>query len=340
MWEVALRDLVWRRRRYLVSLAGTALVFAVSLAVTGISDAFPVEVERTFDALGAEVFVVPEGVAGPLTGSQPFDPAQLPEGTAPMAYLIQSADPEDPQMVATFGLEPGRSEPQVSEGRQLSGPDDALVGDAAGLEVGDPLEISGRRLEVVGVVDDLSLNAGMAGVVVPLATFQQAFLGGSELVMAGIGGPTVDDVPEGFRMVDRDEAREDALRILADATSTINLVKVLLWVVAALIVGSVLFVSVTERTTEVAVLKAIGTATRSLAGGIALQAAVLAGGSAVVGVLLALVIAPLFPMPVELSWVALAGLPAVGVVVGLGAVGVALRRAVRIEPALAFGGSA
>ena len=93
MWHAAFRDLVWRRRRYAISAVGTALVFAVSLAVTGISDSFPAELDRTFDSLRAQSFLVPEGVSGPLSGSQPFDPDRLPSRVDPMAYFIQTANP-------------------------------------------------------------------------------------------------------------------------------------------------------------------------------------------------------------------------------------------------------
>ena len=35
MWFAAFRDLIWRRRRYLISVLGTSLVFALSLLTIG-----------------------------------------------------------------------------------------------------------------------------------------------------------------------------------------------------------------------------------------------------------------------------------------------------------------
>jgi putative ABC transport system permease protein len=35
MWLVSLRDLQWRRRRFLIAVAATALVFAMSLLMAG-----------------------------------------------------------------------------------------------------------------------------------------------------------------------------------------------------------------------------------------------------------------------------------------------------------------
>lgn len=340
MWHAALRDLVWRRRRYAISAVGTALVFAVSLVVTGISESFPAELDRTFDSLGAQSFFVPEGVSGPLTGSQPFDPDQLPRGVDPMAYFVQTANPEDPQTVALIGLDPGAFEPIVASGHQLEGPDQVLVDGASSFRTGSSIEIAGEDLEVVGRVEGMSVNAGMPVVVVPLGSFQSIVLGGQPLATAGIARDPGIQAPPGFVHVSLEEAREDALRLLGDATSTIDLIKVLLWIVAALILGSVMYLSAIERTRDFAVFKAIGVATMPMAGGVALQAAVLSAVAALLGEVFAFALAPIFPLPVTLSPAAMFAMPAIALLVGLVAGTFALRRAVSVDPALAFGGAA
>ncbi len=341
MWHAALRDLVWRRKRYAISAFGAAVVFAVGLAVTGVSDAFPAELDRTFETLRASSFIVPDGVSGPITGAQPFDPFVLPPDVDPMAYLVQTANPEEPRMVAVFGLTPGEAEPTVARGSQLGGLDQAIVDSGAGaaFDVGATVEVSGRSFDIVGQVDHLSVNAGMPIVVIPLETFQATLLGGLPMATAGISRDTSIEAPPGFHVVSAEAAREDTLRILGNATSTIELVKVLLWVVAALIVGSVMYLSVVERTRDFAVFKAIGTATGPMAAGVAIQAVVLSVTAALMGEILAFLIAPLFPLEVLLSRSALLGLPAVALLVGILSGAFALRRAVSVEPALAFGGA-
>jgi putative ABC transport system permease protein len=56
------------------------------------------------------------------------------------------------------------------------------------------------------------------------------------------------------------------------------------------------------------------------------------------GGLLSLVLVPLFPMHVDVPMSAYLLLPVVGVVIGLLASAAGMRRAVTIDPALAFGG--
>ena len=53
MIRAALRDLQWRRRRFVIAMAGVALVFAMGLIMTGLSESFSLEVDRTLDAVGA-----------------------------------------------------------------------------------------------------------------------------------------------------------------------------------------------------------------------------------------------------------------------------------------------
>jgi putative ABC transport system permease protein len=339
MWYAAIRDLIWRRRRYAISIAGTALVFGVSLAVTGISDAFPAELDRTFDSLGATSFVIPDDTSGPFTGSHPFDPAELPDGVDPMAYLVQTANPIEPEMVAVVGLPSGDAEPTVMDGAQLAAPGDALVDADSSFAVGSTVELAGRQFDVTGRVDGMSLHAGMPIVVVPLESFQETLLGGLPMVTGGIARGPVEEIPDGFHVVDLPTAREDTLRILGDAAATITMIKVLLWVVAGLIVGSVMYLSAVERTRDFAVFKAIGAPTRAMAGGVALQAAVLATAASVLGIALAFLMAPFFPMRVQLSTTSVIVLPAIGLGIGLVAAVFALRRAVSVDPALAFGGA-
>ena len=133
-------------------------------------------------------------------------------------------------------------------------------------------------------------------------------------------------------------AENDLLRALGQAKSTISLLAFLLWIVAALIVGSVVYVSVLERQRDFAVFKATGVSTNSILGGLATQAVILSLVAAVVGSGIAVILSPAFPIPVSLTLGSFLLLPAVAVVIGLLASLAGLRRAVSIDPALAFGG--
>jgi putative ABC transport system permease protein len=334
----ALRDLLWRRRRYMISIVGCGLVFGMSLLMSGLSSAFPLEITRTVDALGAQQFLEPVGVNGPFTGAKAFAASKIPSGALPFAFTTQSANPEHPQAIVLIGVKTGSGEePKVTSGRQLHGANDALVDDASPFATGTHINLGGHSFTVVGRLTDFSLNAGTPGVVIPIAAIQRDFLNGLPLVTGAIVEHR-SSAPPGFHLVNRQQTLADTLLSLGSARQSIDLVKILLWIVAALIVGSVVFLSVIERTTDFAVFKAIGTSTGSIGAGLAIQSVALAVSASAVGIAVGLLLAPEFPIPVAISSGAAILLPVVAIVVGLVASLFGLRRVIRIEPALAFGG--
>ena len=340
MWFAAFRDLVWRRRRYLISVLGTSLVFALSLLMTGMAASFPAEIDTTMDHLQVADFVVPDGVAGPLTANRPFDPKALPDGVIPMATIVARIGVDPAVPVTAFGLGEGAAGLAVDQGRSPSGTDELAVAAGNGWHVGDRVTIAGVPMTVSGLLPDLSLNAGLPVVVMPLAAFQQAFFDGAPLATAGLAERPGTQAPPGYTTITPHDAKADLMGILGDAVSTLGLIRILLWIVAGLIVGSVVFLSAVERTRDFAVFKAIGASTRGMAGGVIFQGLTVALASTLVGTLLAVVIGPTFPMHVTFTTAALLTMPAIAITIGLIASLFGLRRAVRVEPALAFGGAA
>ena len=341
MIHAAIRDLLWRRRRYLISVIGCGLVFGLSLLMSGLSAAFGVELDRTIENLGARAFVLPDGVRGPFSGSTPFAADQLPDGVVPMAYLTQTTGGlDDPVVASLVGVPRGSTaEPAVASGRSLEGRREVLVDDRSPYATGSTVEVGGQPFTVVGRVESMSLTGGLLAVVMDLPELQATIFEGAPLATAGIvtrGAPTL---PAGLHSVTAVEARDDGLRVLASANQSINFVTGLLWGVAALIVASVVYLSAMERTRDFAVFKATGTATAAMGAGLALQALVVAVASALTGIVLGLLLAPMFPMPVAIEWRSVVMLLVVALVVGSVASLFGLRRALSVEPALAFGGA-
>jgi putative ABC transport system permease protein len=99
------------------------------------------------------------------------------------------------------------------------------------------------------------------------------------------------------------------------------------------------YLSTLERVRDFAVMKAIGVSTRSLRLGLLASALLLAALSAIGGTILAYFLGPRFPMEVDTPAASYATLLLVAVVVGVVAGYIGLRRAVRVDPALAFGGA-
>jgi putative ABC transport system permease protein len=232
----------------------------------------------------------------------------------------------------------GPGMPAIATGRAPSGVDEAAVSSTLGTDVGGQIEMGSRSMRIVGIVEDSTALAGQPNVFLTVPGAQLVGYSGQPIVSSiGIHGAPAK-APDGYRIVDRAGAVGDLMRPMNEAEGALTMLSVLLWIVAALIVGSVIYLSALERTRDFAVLKAVGVSTRSVLAGLCLQAVIVAVLAAVLGGLLSLVLVPVFPMRVVVPTSAFLLLPVTAVLIGLLASAAGLRRAVSIDPALAFGG--
>ena len=115
--------------------------------------------------------------------------------------------------------------------------------------------------------------------------------------------------------------------------------RILLWVVAAVIIGAVVYLSALERQRDFAVLKAIGTSNRTLLSSLALQAVIVALAAVAIAAVVQVFLAPAFPLKVSVPARAFWQLPLFAVVMALLAGLAGMRRVARSDPALAFAGA-
>jgi putative ABC transport system permease protein len=144
--------------------------------------------------------------------------------------------------------------------------------------------------------------------------------------------------PSGFATLTTSDVEKDLNRPVASAKQTIDLIRRLLWLVSAGIIGAIVYLSALERTSDFAVLKAIGVSTGSLVRGLLGQTIVLALLAVGIAVVLELAIEPFSAMSPEVPVRGYVELALAAVIAGVIASLFALRRATRIDPALAFGG--
>jgi len=348
MLFTALRDMQWRSRRLVIAILSTALVFAMTLVMTGLANGFRVEAQRTVDAIGVDTFVIKAGAAGPFLGSTPFPEAELARvaalpgvvTAAPLACAQSNVkDGTSRRNVTVFGApEHGPGMPPIPEGRAPSTPDEVAVSSTLGRRVGDELQVGAYTLRVVGIVPNSTAMAKMPNVFLTTQGVQRLAFSGQPVISSIAIEGTPRQVPEGYQVVDRAAGLSDMLRPLKVAWSSLTIVAGLLWVVAVLIVGSVIYLSALERLRDFAVFKAIGVPTGSILAGLALQSVIVTVVAAALGVVFALLLGPVFPMLVVVPGYAYLALPAVAIVMGLLASLAGFRRAVAVDPARAFGG--
>jgi putative ABC transport system permease protein len=347
---VSLRDLQWRRRRFLIGVFAAGLVFALALVITGISQSFRNEVNRTVGAIDADQWVVSEKVAGPFTASTLIASALAPKiaaepgvKQASAIVLLRNTLKKTPTSslrdIGMIGAEPGGvGSPTVADGRTLQRDGEAVVDKSLNIGLGKEITVAGSPFRVVGRTDGVTYFAGIPAVFITLRDAQRVSLVGQPLASAIVVRGHLAQAPVTTHIVSNDTVRADLRRPLKNGAGTIDTMRFLLWVVAAGIIGSILYIHAIERTRDFAVFKAIGVTGRSLALGMAIQAIVLALLATVVAIILSYVLGPLMPIRVEVPDSALVVMPAVAIVISVIASLLGMRRAVTVDPAMAFGG--
>jgi putative ABC transport system permease protein len=351
MLTIALRDLQWRSRRVVIVVLGASLVLALALVMSGLSAGFDNESARTVRLARGTLWVIDQGGTGPFLQPSPLDAATVSavvrqvgaQHAAPTLFGRQSVRRSDgrpfgqQKHVNLVGVAVGRlGSPIAATGQALQRSGEVVVDVGLGAQLGDRVLLGHSPFTVVGTVRGARLLAGVPNVYVTLSDAQFMTFGGQNLATAIVADRPVV-APPGTKVLNNRDARIDGLRPVANAQKTIAMVRTLLWLVAALIVGSVTYLSVLERTRDIAVLKGMGARSRSLVASVVLQAAFLGLTASTLGAAIAVAIGPRFPLSAEVPASAFVALPMIAIAVGIaGSLG-ATKRLVSIQPALAFG---
>ena len=181
MWQATLRDLQWRRRRFLIAVTGTALVFAMSLLMSGLAASFTLETDRALESIGADVWVVHEGASGPFTAFSPI-PATDAERVAavdgitaadPIIYVHQTIG-DDPEDINLFGVvRGGIGEPELTDGRALEGPGKRSSTASSASTSARRSRWAAQEWEVVGETKNTTINGGIPTVFIGIDDAQE-----------------------------------------------------------------------------------------------------------------------------------------------------------------------
>ena len=344
MWTITLRDLQFRKRQFGIAVVGAGLVFALTLVLTGMSAGFYSEAGRTVNRVGADSWIVAKGVTGPFTAQAAFDTSA--------ADGVQGAGRVDPLVIFPATVLVGHTvkgvnvighpldglgAPKPSSGRAPSGAGEVLVDGRVGASPGDTIEMAGHKFVVTGTVHGSTYFGGIPIVYAPLADAQQIAFGGRPAANAMVTKGHPSSVPAGFTVLNNTDVYKDVTRTTSSARKTIASTRAFMWVVGIVIIGAVTYLSALERIRDFAVLKAVGASARTLLASIGVQAVLASVLSALLAILLAQVLKPTFTLPITITGAAYIALPILAVAVGLIASLAAIRRAMRVDPALAFG---
>jgi putative ABC transport system permease protein len=338
----------YRYRQFLIAVVGAGLVLAMALLMSGLSGGFTAEIDRTVGGVGATSWVLSDNAHGSIAGAQVFPQSDANAiaheagvtKAAPMVIVLQQTLRVGGKStsVEVFGVQPGElGDPAVTSGRTLSGSGQLVADVGAGVATGTQVTLGAMPLRVVGQVTDRTMLAGTPVVYMSLHDAQALALGGQALITAVVTRGTPASVPAGLAVQSNQVIEQTEIDNLSGALSTLNNSKYIMWLVAAIIIGALLYVSALQRVRDFAVIKALGSSTLSLFGSLALQSVVITLLSAAFAMVVCNFMTGLFSQPVAIPASAFATLPAIAAGVGLIASLAGLQRATSADPAMAFG---
>jgi putative ABC transport system permease protein len=346
MWLVSLRDLQFRSRRFVIAVLVTALVFGIALAIDSMRRAVEGETPAIVKVFAADQWLVADGATGPFTTTHVLSSAiqdsvrsspgvQRADAVVISRTVIVADPPKDANLIghAVGGL----GGPPINAGRAVEASGEAVVTDTVDTKVGDSLDVGGTTFRVVGTTSEGRYFFGVPSVFVTLEDAQAIVFKGQPLAM-GIAVQGTASPPDGTTAVTNAQVEADLARPLDSGVQSIVVMAVLMWIIAAGIIGLIVYLSAVERTRDFAVFKATGAPTRIIVGGLMIQAVLVALAAAILSLGVARVVALSMPIAAGISTAGFVQLVAISIVVGLLSSLAGVRSALGTDPALAFGG--
>ncbi len=330
-----------------MGVGATALVFASTLLLAGVHESFQNESTRTLRAFGADRWVVPAGVSGPFTANSPLVGGEIvrvlvtpgvsaADSVALFRHVARANGEDHPVNVIAYG----RGEvirPRIVAGRGLARPGEVVADERVGVALGRVVTLGDDALRVVGHTRGLTYFAGTPALLMSIDDGRRIGFGGVALSTAIVTRGVPGEPIAGLKVMDFAAVRGDLRSTTEGATTTIAILSLILAVVAAGIIGLMSYQSNLDRLVDFALFKAIGAPTQKLLVGLVLQVVAMALTAALAAAAVAELVAPTFPIGVELtaaSYLTLLGLAlGVGLLVSL----ISIRQATAVDPALAFG---
>lgn len=346
---VTFGDLIFRVRQFVIAIIGVTLVLALALLSSGLVSGFGTEVSETVGGFGANTWLLSKGAGGRITSFAAFPERDVRDIAGQSDVHDVSPVLMIPSQVAQVGNEQTNvnlvgvalhklGDPSAVTGHSLNGPNQVVVDNRLSVAIGSTIVMNGRDLHVVGTVGDRSLLGGTPMIYTTLQSAQAIVIHGQPLITAVVARGTPTVVPAGFSKYTPAQVSAMTLSQMKEAVSSIVNLRLLMWILAAIIVGAFLYVAALERQQDFAVLKALGASSLALYGSLLLEAIIVTLTATVLAELIANVLTPvLFSQPVDIRIGAYVSLPIIAIAVGAIASLTALRRVVSADPAAAFG---
>jgi putative ABC transport system permease protein len=333
---LVVRDLQHRRWRVLFVIGLIAVVVALLFLLNGLIGQFNREPARAVDQIGGDQsYVVALNSSGPLTTPQAVPRQALESLDGSTVFLMGRSTAED-RAVMLVGMPIGEMSPDLVSGELPERAGQVVVDESSGYSLGEAMILGGRRNTVVGLMEDSTVFAGLPLAFVPLETAQLTLLNNEDIVSGALvdAGSEISPV---LRVMTPGEVARDTRAPLDSAIESVSIVRLLLWAVTGVLIGTMVFATATGRVRDIALLKAIGGRDAWLAASLILEAALIALIATAVAAGLQQLARPLFPLTIRIPPATWWQVPLIALAVALVAASLGVRKVWNTSPSEAFG---
>lgn len=337
MLTLVVRDLQYRRWRIVLVVSLIAVVIALLFLMNGLIGQFNREPVLAVDQIGgSQSYVVASNSSGPLTTPQAVPRAALEAIPGSTVFLMGRAT-IDEQAVMLVGLPLDEINLDIESGELPTRTGQMVVDEETGYRVGDSLVLAGRQATVVGLIDDSTVLAGLPLAFVALDTAQQTLLSGEDIVSGALIEQLPSDPSPALKFMTAEEVANDVRSPLDSAIASVSMVRLLLWAVTGVIIGTTIYVTAAGRVRDIAVLKAVGGSDALLAASLIIEAMLIALSATILAAVLQQIARPLFPLAIRIPASTWWQVPLIAVSIALVAAALGVHKVLTTSPAEAFG---
>ncbi len=374
MQSIFLKDMAYRRTRVVLTAIGTTVLILLILFLGGIMNGMRIQATQYVKSTGADIWISAEGSGGAFIGFSmlieermgPLNHAGGLRQNSASPLVFAQARPVirgKPSKAIVVGYRPGKlgGPSRVLEGRMFEKsayddyspeyvpPHQVVVDEKMNLEIGERIVIGGKELKVVGKVKSLMFVLDTPLLFMDVRTAQDVLLGSYPRVNMMIA-----KTAKNLAAADVAKRLQDSLTIEARTLQqtiddiidyyvvspmrAVTFLRVMLWLAAGILVGMITYVTTLEKTQEIGVLKAIGASNMYVMQLILKQVVLISVVGVLCGLILAFIFAAAAPIFVSIHLVESIIVAAISFIVCCFSGYLAARKAVAVDPMLAFRG--
>lgn len=378
MNTIFLKDMAYRRARVAMTAIGITVLVALILLLGGIMNGMRIQAQQYVKSTGADIWISAEGSGGAFVGFSMLNPeylaylnnaAELKPHSASQLVFAQARPvikgKTGKAIVVGYQKDKLGGPVHVIEGRLFTPsqfedyrPEDVpapevVIDEKMNLEIGERLSIGGNELKVVGKTKSLMFVLDTPLLFMDIRTAQNVlldnFLYVNMIISQSAQGRPANIVAAGLNQADTEskmievhtlqQTINDILETYVDEPmKAVQFLRAMLWLAAGIIVAMITYVTTLEKTQEFGTLKAIGASNRYVISLIIKQVSLTSLIGILLGLVLSLIFAAAAPIFVAINLIESVAVAIISFVVCCGGGYLAARKAITVDPMVAFRG--